>query len=97
MPSVFVVYEKKAGARFDRHYCTTAHMDLIREVCGPHGLEGVSCHLALEEQSPFEAIMEVRYRDVDGLKTVLANPESRRIFADIARFTDILPRIGRMT
>lgn len=97
MPSVFVLYEKKAGARFDHHYCCTQHLELIREICIPFGLEDVTCHTAWEEHDPYEAILVLRYRSTEGFASVLADPESRRIFADVACFTDLLPRISRMT
>ncbi|MBT0669843.1 EthD family reductase [Novosphingobium profundi] len=96
MPTVFVVYENKPGARFDSHYCRTKHLALIREICTRHGLEEAECHLAIDEHAPFVAVVRLRYRDVEGLRAVMADPDSRTIFADIARVTDIIPKVSRM-
>ncbi|MCJ2182656.1 hypothetical protein MTR62_08120 [Novosphingobium sp. 1949] len=96
MIRIFVLFERKKGARFDRHYCRTAHLAAIRAVCEPHGLVDVECLFPIAENDPYEAIIVLRYPRPDCLEAVLADPESRRLFADVARFTDILPRLSRM-
>ena len=91
MTTMYVTYPGDAGTRFDRDYYVRHHVPLVMECWGPLGMVSCAAFWPAGDGAGTIAIAEVRFRDKTALRAALASPETSRVMADVARFTDARP------
>lgn len=95
MTTMYVTYPGDAGTRFDRDYYVNGHLPLVMECWGPYGLQSCTAFFPAGDGAGTIAIAECRFRDEAALKAALGAPESPRVMADVAKFTDAKPSQSR--
>ncbi len=93
---MIVTYAGEAGTRFDRDHYVGTHMPLVREVWGPHGMEGADAFFPAGDGAGTIAVAVCRFRDEAALEAALAAPGTARVMADVRNFTDVAPVRGRV-
>ena len=88
---MYVTYPGDADTRFDRDYYVAHHLPLVLECWGIYGLQSCAAFFPMGGGAGTIAICECRFRDEAALRTALGAPESPRVMADIANFTDVKP------
>ena len=91
MTTLYVTYAGDAATRFDRDYYLRHHLPLVMACWGPCGLVTCAAFWPAEADAGTIAIAECRFRDDAALRAALASPETPRVMADVARFTDARP------
>ena len=91
MMTMYVTYPGDAGTRFDRDYYVRHHLPLVMECWGQLGLESCAAFWPADFSLGTIAIAECRFRDEAAMRAALASPETPRVMADIAHFTDATP------
>ena len=91
MTTMYVSYPGGEGTRFDRDYYVRHHLPLVMECWGPLGLESCTAFWPADTGGGRMAIAECRFRDEAAMRAALASPETPRVMADVARFTDAKP------
>ena len=91
MTTMHVTYRGNDATRFDRDYYVRHHVRLVMECWGPLGLESCTAFWPAEAGSGTIALAECRFRDEAAIRAALASPETPRVMADVARFTDATP------
>ena len=92
MITMYVTYEGKPGAWFDREYWLDTHFPLVRACWGPFGLEELSAFFPGQPGTEVVAIAACRFRDEEAMLAALAAPVSRVVMADVPRFTELVPQ-----
>ena len=91
MTTMYVTYPGDAGTRFDRDYYVAHHLPLVMECWGKLGLESCAAFWPAEAGAGTIAIAQCRFLDEASMRAALASPETPRVMADVARFTDAKP------
>ena len=91
MTTMYVTYPGEAGTRFDRDYYLRQHLPLVMASWGPLGLQSCAAFWPADVNTGTIAIAECRFRDEMAMRAALASPETPRVMADVARFTDAEP------
>ena len=91
MTTMYVTYPGDAGTRFDRDHYLHHHLPLVMACWGPLGLVSCAAFWPASSGAGTIAIAECRFRDKASMRIALASPETPRVMADIARFTDAEP------
>ena len=91
MTTMYVTYPGDAGTRFDRDYYVRHHVPLVMRCWGPLGLQSCTAFWPADAGAGTIAIAECRFRDEASMHSALASPETPRVMADIAHFTDATP------
>ncbi len=91
MTTMYVTYPGDAGTRFDRDYYVRHHLPLVMACWGPLGLESCAAFWPADTGAGTIAICECRFRDEAAMRAALASPETPRVMADVAHFTDAPP------
>ena len=91
MTTMYVTYPGDAVTRFDRDYYVRHHVPLVMECWGPLGLASCAAFWPADSGAGTIAIAECRFRDEASMRAALASPETPRVMADVARFTDARP------
>ena len=91
MITIYVTYPGDAATRFDRDYYVRHHLPLVMECWGPLGMVSCAAFWPADDGAGTIAIAECRFRDKAALSAALASPETPRVMADVARFTDAKP------
>ena len=89
--TMHVTYRGDPTARFDRDYYVRHHLPLVMECWGPLGLEGCAAFWPADAGTGTICIAECRFRDEAAMRAALTSPETPRVMADVARFTDVAP------
>ena len=72
-------------------HCVRHHGPLVMECWGPLGLLSCTAFWPTDAGAVTIAIAECRFRDEASMRAVLSSPETPRVMADVARFTDAQP------
>ena len=88
---VYVTYAGTPETRFDRAYYVQRHLPLVLEAWRPHGLEGVAAFFPAVPAAGTIAVCECRFREDAAVEASFASPETPRVMADVAHFTDAAP------
>ena len=91
MTTLYVTYPGDAATRFDRDYYVRHHLPLVMACWGSLGLDSCAAFWPADADAGTVAIAECRFRDEAALRAALASPETPRVMADVARFTDSEP------
>ena len=91
MTTMYVTYPGNAATRFDRDYYVRHHLPLVMACWGSVGLESCAAFWPADPAAKTIAICECRFRDGAALHAALASPETPRVMADVAHFTDATP------
>ena len=91
MTTMYVSYPGDANTRFDREYYIRHHIELVMACWGPLGLESCTAFWPADLGAGTIAIAECRFRDEAAMRTALASPDTPRVMADVARFTEAKP------
>ena len=91
MTTMYVTYPGDAATRFDRDYYVRYHVPLVMECWGPLGLASCAAFWPADDGAGTIAIAECRFRDDASMRAALASPDTPRVMADVARFTDSQP------
>ena len=91
MTTMYVTYAGDAATRFDREYYVRHHLPLVAACWTPLGLQSCAAFWPADDGAGTIAIAECRFRDEAALRAALASPETPRVMADVARFTDAQP------
>lgn len=91
METMFVTYPGDAGTRFDRDYFVRAHLPLVMEAWGPHGLESVAAFFPAGDGEGTIALAVCGFRDRAAVDAALDSPETGRVMADVENYTDAEP------
>ncbi len=92
---IYVTYQGTPETRFDRDYYVDHHLPLVLEAWRSHGLEGVTAFFPRVVATGTIAVCECRFRDAAAVEAAFASPETPRVMADVARFTDAAPARAR--
>ena len=97
MIRVNVTYANKEGARFDFDYYVNRHIKMVRERCGPFGLQSVTVDRGVSGVAPgspatYACVASLTFASLEGLQQALA-AHGAEIMADIPNYTDIVPVI----
>ena len=92
---VYVTYRGTPDTRFDRDHYVHRHLPLVLDAWRPHGLEGVAAFFPTIATAGTIAICECQFRDDAAVEASFASPETPRVMADVARFTDAAPARAR--
>ena len=95
MTTLFVTYPGDARTRFDREYYVSKHLPLVQEAWGPHGLETIAAFFPSGEGAGTVAVCVCGFRDEAALQAALGSPQTPRVMADVAHFTDAKPSQSR--
>ena len=95
MTTLFVTYPGDARTRFDRAYYVRAHLPLVQEAWGPHGLETIAAFFPAGDGAGTIAVCVCGFRDEAAIGAALGSPQTPRVMADVARFTDAKPTQSR--
>ena len=95
MTTLFVTYPGDAHTRFDREYYVRAHLPLVQEAWGPHGLETIAALFPAGEGAGTIAVCVCGFRDEAAIQAVVDSPQTPRVMADVANFTDAKPSQSR--
>ncbi len=97
MTTLYVTYAGQAGTPFDRRYWIDVHLPLVRACWGPHGLERVGGFFPDGDGAGLIAVCACVFRDEAAMRSALVSPDTPRVMADVARFTDVKPTqsVGR--
>ena len=91
--SLNVVYPNHEGARFDATYYRATHIPLATKVMKATRvllIEGVPMGGAA---APFAMIAHFEFASAAAMQAALADPAMAEVRADVAKFTDITPKI----
>ena len=91
MTTMYVTYAGNASTRFDRDYYVGHHLPLVMECWGSYGLVSCAAFWPASEGAGTIAFAECRFRDEAAVQAALSSPETPRVMADIACFTDAEP------
>ena len=91
MTMMYVTYPGDAATRFDRDYYVQHHVPLVMECWGAFGLKSCAAFWPADTGAGTIAIAECRFQNEAALRAALASPETPRVMADVARFTDATP------
>ena len=91
MTTMYVTYPGDADTRFDRDYYIRHHLPLVMQCWGPLGLESCTAFWPAGDGAGTIAIAECRFRNETAIRAALASPETPRVMADVAGFTDAEP------
>lgn len=92
---VYVSYRGTAETRFDRQYYVDHHLPLVLEAWRSCGLESVTAFFPAIPADGTIAVCECQFRDAAAIEAAFASPETSRVMADVARFTDSAPARAR--
>lgn len=95
MTIVYVTYTGDAATRFDREYYVAHHLPLVMEAWGRHGLESCSAFFPADPDAKTIAIAECWFRDDAAVDAAFGSPETPRVMADLANFTDVAAERSR--
>ncbi len=95
MTTVFVTYPGDSRTRFDRDYYVSTHLPLVRQAWGPYGLESCAAFFPAGDGAGTIAVAVCSFRDAAALQAALGAPETARVMADVATFTDATPSQSR--
>ncbi len=95
MTTIFVTYPGDASTRFDRDYYVDVHLPLVLEAWRTHGLHSCAAFFPAGGGDGLIAIAVCMFRDEAAVEAALASPETPRIMADVAKFTDATPSQSR--
>lgn len=90
-PIVYVTYEGAPGDRFDRRYYAAHHLPLVMQAWQRYGLESVEAFFPPLTHAGTLVICECRFRDEAAIDAAFGSPETAKVMADVAAFTDIAP------
>ena len=93
MTIMHVTYPGDTAMRFDRGYYVQHHLPLVMKCWGPLGLKSCAAFWPADAGvgTIAIAIAECRFRDEAAMRAALVSPETPRVMADVARFTDAIP------
>ena len=92
MITMYVTYAGNDDAPFDRDYWINAHLPLVRECWGPHGLVSAAGFFPSGGGHGLIAVCPCVFRDEAAMRAALASPETGRVMADVKKFTAIEPQ-----
>jgi uncharacterized protein (TIGR02118 family) len=97
MIRVNVTYANKPGGRFDHDYYVNRHIPMVRERCGPFGLQDVTVDRGVAGVAPgspaaYACVASLAFATPEGLREALA-AHGAEIMGDIPNYTDIEPVI----
>ena len=92
---VYVTYRGTPEPRFARAYDVERHLPLVLAVWRAHGLEEVTAFFPAVLAAGTIAVCGCRFRDDAAVEAAFASPETPRVMADVARFTDAAPARAR--
>ncbi len=95
MATVYVTYPGDPGTRFDRDYYIHTHLPLVCESWKPYGLQSAAAFFPSGEGAGILAVCLCQFRDEAAIAASFGSPESGRVMADIAHFTDAKPSQSR--
>ena len=95
MITVFVTYPGDAQTRFDREYYVRAHLPLVREAWGPHGLETLAAFFPAGEGAGTIAVCVCGFQDEAAMQAAVGSPQTPRVMDDVQHFTDAKPSQSR--
>ena len=95
MVSVLVTYAGDAGTRFDRNDYVGKHLPLVLQAWGPYGLETAAAFFPAGDGAGTIAICACGFRDEAAMDAAFGSPQTRRVMADVKRFTDVEPSRSR--
>ncbi len=85
---MFVTYSGDDNNRFDREYRANAHLALILECWGPHGLIAASAFFPQAKTgNGLLSIGVYDFHDEHSMQAALAAPETDKVMADVTNFT----------
>ena len=90
MTTMYVTYSGDAGTRFDRDYYVRHHLPLVMSA-GSARPGKLRRFLACRYRRGTICICECRFRDQGAMRAALVSPETPRVMADVAHFTDAQP------
>lgn len=91
MTTLYVTYPGDADTHFDRAYYLAHHVPLVMASWGPLGLQSCAAFWPADDGAGTIAIAECKFRDEAAMRAALASPETPKVMADIAHFTDAKP------
>jgi uncharacterized protein (TIGR02118 family) len=77
--------------RFDRDYCTHHHLPLCMEAWQQYGLLSCRAFYPSIDEDGTIAICESVFRDEAAFDAAFNSPETEKVMADVARYTDATP------
>lgn len=91
MATMYVTYPGNAGTRFDRDHYVRAHLPLVLEAWGPHGLETAAAFFPTGDGAGTIAVCICHFRDEAAIADAFASARTAEVMADIENFTDAAP------
>lgn len=95
--TILVTYAGDARTRFDRDYYLSAHMPLVRQVWGPHGLRSAGALFPADADGEHICVCICTFDDDASLDAAFADPDTRRVMHDVKNFTDVAPSRSRLS
>lgn len=87
----YVYYQGTPDTRFDRDYYTNQHLPLCMEAWAKYGLLSIKAFYPAIDEEGTIAICESVFRDDAAAQTAFNSPETAKVMADVARYTDGTP------
>jgi uncharacterized protein (TIGR02118 family) len=87
----YVYYQGTPDTHFDRDYYTHQHLPLCMEAWQQYGLLSIKAFYPALDQDGTIAICESVFRDEAAAQTAFNSPETVKVMADVARYTDATP------
>lgn len=91
MTTVLITYAGDATTRFDRDYYSKAHLPLVMEAWGRHGLETTAAFFPSGDGAGTIAICICEFKDEAAIQASLNSPQIEQVMADVHHFTDAKP------
>lgn len=90
-----VMYPNEEGIKFDEGYYVKTHMPLVESVWKKYGLQSWQIIRYSKDlsgaPSKYTIAAKLVWDSEEALQKALADPESKKIFADITNFTNVAP------
>ncbi len=83
-----VLYPAAEGATFDHDYYRNKHVPLCLSTWG---LDGAEIDKGLD--GPYVAAVHFRFESPEAIQAAMGNPDTGKILADVANYTNITPVI----
>jgi uncharacterized protein (TIGR02118 family) len=87
----YVYYQGTPDTHFDRDYYTKHHLPLCMEAWQQYGLLSCRAFYPAIDQEGTIAICESVFRDEAAAQAAFNSPETEKVMADVARYTDATP------
>jgi uncharacterized protein (TIGR02118 family) len=87
----YVYYRGTPDTWFDRDYYTNQHLPLCMDAWATYGLLSIKAFYPATDEDGTIAICESVFRDEAAAAAAFNSPETAKVMADVARYTDATP------